>query len=99
MDAALEILTDALKKYAAEIIAAGLAFVTFRLWHNYRGKIISGIKFLMLFILALITGILIWLAARYPGGMFILGFGSAAIVGALMFTMNKFRSGKAREAA
>ena len=97
MEVAYEILIDALKKYAAEIIATGLVFVTFWLWRRYKKKIISGMKFFVLFVLAVIVAVGLWFVAAYLGGAFVLGFGSGALVAAVIWAVSRVRSRKSED--
>lgn len=97
MEVAYEILIDALKEYAAEIIATGLVFVTFWLWRRYKKKIISGMKFFVLFVLAVIVAVGVWFVAAYLGGAFVLGFGSGAVVAVVIWAVSRLRSRKSEE--
>lgn len=97
MEIAYEILIDGLKKYGAEIIGGGLFFVTLWLWRRYQKKIISGMRFALLFVLAVIAAVGLYALVSFLGGAFMLGFGSAGMIGLVIWAVNRFRSGKPAE--
>ena len=80
IEVAYEILIDGLKKYGAEIIGGGLFFVTLWLWRRYQKKIISGLKFMLLFVIAVIVATGLYALVSFLGGAFLLGFVSAGLI-------------------
>ena len=97
MEVAYEILIDGLKKYGAEIIGGGLFFVTLWLWRRYQKKIISGLKFMLLFVIAVIVAIGLYAVVSFLGGAFLLGFVSAGMIGLVIWAVNMFKSEKPAE--
>ena len=97
MEVAYEILIDGLKKYGAEIIGGGLFFVTLWLWRRYQKKIISGLKFMLLFVIAVIVAIGLYAVVSFLGGAFLLGFVSAGMIGLVIWAVNMFKSEKPEE--